>query len=103
MTKTAMNGSLPHIEGRIVPAGPWTDRARAHFIGIVRRSRSTRTRSIVVDPRARYGRPERQQGFAALHLRFDIRTSSLPEAVKDRLLRCGDQRITNAGVVIIKA
>jgi ribosome-associated protein len=39
----------------------------------------------------------------ALHLRYDIRASSLPHAVKDRLLRCGDQRITSRGVVIIKA
>lgn len=39
----------------------------------------------------------------ALHLRYDIRGSSLPEAIKERLLRCGDQRITTAGVVIIKA
>jgi ribosome-associated protein len=39
----------------------------------------------------------------ALHLRFDIRASSLPDAVKDRLLQCGDQRITSGGVVIIKA
>ena len=39
----------------------------------------------------------------ALHLRFDIRASSLPEAVKDRLLASGDQRITTAGVVVIKA
>ena len=39
----------------------------------------------------------------ALHLRFDIRSSSLPDAVKDRLLRCGDQRISSSGVVIIKA
>jgi ribosome-associated protein len=39
----------------------------------------------------------------ALHLRFDIRASSLPDAVKDRLLRCGDQRITSAGVIVIKA
>ena len=39
----------------------------------------------------------------ALHLRYDIRASSLPEAVKDRLLRCGDQRITSEGVLIIKA
>lgn len=39
----------------------------------------------------------------ALHLRYDIRASSLPEAVKDRLLHCGDQRITSAGVLIIKA
>ena len=40
---------------------------------------------------------------SAVHLRYDIRASSLPEAVKDRLLQCGDQRITRAGVVIIKA
>ena len=39
----------------------------------------------------------------AVHLRFDIRGSSLPEAVKDRLLRRGDQRITRTGVVVIKA
>ena len=30
----------------------------------------------------------------AVHLRFDIRASSLPEAVKARLLECRDQRIT---------
>jgi len=39
----------------------------------------------------------------ALHLRYDIRASSLPEAIKDRLLHCGDQRITTEGVLIIKA
>ena len=39
----------------------------------------------------------------ALHLRFDIRASSLPAAVKDRLLECGDQRINSGGVLIIKA
>jgi ribosome-associated protein len=39
----------------------------------------------------------------AVHLRFDIRASSLPEAVKDRLLRRTDHRITREGVVIIKA
>jgi ribosome-associated protein len=39
----------------------------------------------------------------ALHLRFDIRASSLPDAVKERLLRHNDQRITGEGVVIIKA
>jgi len=39
----------------------------------------------------------------ALHLRFDIRASSLPDAVKDRLLQCGDQRITSGGVLVIKA
>ena len=39
----------------------------------------------------------------ALHLRFDIRASSLPEAVKDRLLLSGDQRVSSAGVLVIKA
>ena len=39
----------------------------------------------------------------AVHLRFDIRASSLPEAVKDRLLRRGDQRISRTGVVVIKS
>jgi ribosome-associated protein len=39
----------------------------------------------------------------ALHLRFDIRASSLPDAVKDRLLQSGDQRITSSGILIIKA
>ncbi len=39
----------------------------------------------------------------AVHLRFDVRASSLPEAVKERLLRLGDQRITRTGVVVIKA
>jgi ribosome-associated protein len=39
----------------------------------------------------------------AIHLRFDVRASSLPEAVKHRLLRGNDQRITREGVVIIKS
>lgn len=39
----------------------------------------------------------------AVHLRFDIHASSLPEAVKQRLLAHGDQRISKDGVVIIKA
>jgi ribosome-associated protein len=39
----------------------------------------------------------------AVHLRFDIRASSLPEAVKERLLALKDQRISKDGVVIIKA
>ena len=39
----------------------------------------------------------------AVHLRFDIRASSLPEAIKQRLLRRHDNRITREGVVIIKA
>jgi ribosome-associated protein len=39
----------------------------------------------------------------AIHLRFDIRASSLPEDVKARLLALPDARITNEGVVVIKA
>ena len=39
----------------------------------------------------------------AVHLRFDVRASSLPEAVKARLLARGDSRITREGVVVIKA
>src|SRR6478672_5535339 len=38
----------------------------------------------------------------AIHLRFDVRASSLPDAVKERLLSFGDQRITRTGVVVIK-
>lgn len=40
---------------------------------------------------------------SAVHLRFDIRASSLPEHLKDKLLALNDQRITREGVVIIKA
>ena len=40
---------------------------------------------------------------SAIHLRFDVRASSLPEPVKARLLASGDQRIRPAGIVIIKA
>ena len=40
---------------------------------------------------------------SAVHLRFDIPASSLPDDVKVRLLALNDQRITDAGVAIIKA
>ena len=40
---------------------------------------------------------------SAVHLRFDIRASSLPAPVKARLLALPDQRITGHGVVVIKA
>ncbi|RJX32193.1 MAG: aminoacyl-tRNA hydrolase [Oxalobacter sp.] len=40
---------------------------------------------------------------SAIHLRFDIQASSLPEAIKQRLLSLHDHRITKEGVVIIKA
>ena len=39
----------------------------------------------------------------AVHLRFDIRASSLPEACKQRLLAMRDHRITRDGTVVIKA
>lgn len=39
----------------------------------------------------------------AVHLRFDIGRSSLPEEVKERLLRRGDHRVSRTGVVVIKA
>ncbi len=39
----------------------------------------------------------------AVHLRFDIGASSLPETVKARLLQTSDQRISSEGIVVIKA
>ena len=39
----------------------------------------------------------------AIHLRFDIMASSLPDRYKDRLLQLRDRRITAEGVVIIKS
>lgn len=40
---------------------------------------------------------------SAIHLRYDIPTSTLPDAIKERLLALSDQRITADGVVVIKA
>jgi ribosome-associated protein len=40
---------------------------------------------------------------SAVHLRFDVPASSLPDDVKQRLLALRDQRITAEGVVVIKA
>lgn len=39
----------------------------------------------------------------AVHLRFAIATSSLPEHIRERLLALSDQRITKDGVVVLKA
>ncbi|MCP4669383.1 MAG: aminoacyl-tRNA hydrolase [Deltaproteobacteria bacterium] len=39
----------------------------------------------------------------AIHLRFNIRASSLPDSYKERLMMLKDQRITKEGVVVIKA
>ena len=40
---------------------------------------------------------------SAIHLRFDIQASSLPEIYKERLLALHDQRISKDGIIIIKA
>ena len=40
---------------------------------------------------------------SAIHLRFNISASSLPDDVKERLLSAHDSRITKAGVLVIKA
>ena len=40
---------------------------------------------------------------SAIHLRFDIHASSLPEALKQRLLGMNDSRITQDGVLVLKA
>ena len=40
---------------------------------------------------------------SAVHLRFDVQASTLPEAVRERLLCLRDARITDEGVVVIKA
>lgn len=39
----------------------------------------------------------------AIHLRFDIRASSLPDFYKEQLLKLSDRRINQEGVVVIKA
>lgn len=39
----------------------------------------------------------------AVHLRFDIRASSLPDTYKDKLLMLNDQRISSDGIIVIKA
>lgn len=40
---------------------------------------------------------------SAVHLRFDIRNSSLPDELKARLLQFKDQRISNDGIIVIKS
>ena len=67
---------------------------------------------IIVDPREVELSAVRAQGpggqnvhkvSSAVHLRFDIRRSSLPERVKARLLALADQRLSKDGVIVIKA
>ncbi|GGO74559.1 alternative ribosome rescue aminoacyl-tRNA hydrolase ArfB [Bowmanella pacifica] len=40
---------------------------------------------------------------SAIHLRFDIRASSLPDFYKERLLALSDSRISNDGILVLKA
>lgn len=40
---------------------------------------------------------------SAIHLRFDVAASSLPEAVKARLLSRADRRLSDEGILVIKA
>lgn len=39
----------------------------------------------------------------AIHLRFDIQASSLPDVLKEKLLHYPDQRISSDGIIVIKA
>lgn len=70
------------------------------------------TPTIQIDPAEITWHAVRSQGSggqnvnkvaSAVHLRFDIRASSLPDEVKARLLRLSDRRITKEGVVVIKS
>ena len=40
---------------------------------------------------------------SAVHLRFDIRASSLPDDIKQRLIALNDRRVSSDGVIVIKA
>jgi superfamily II DNA/RNA helicase len=67
---------------------------------------------IMIDEREVQWQAVRSQGAggqnvnkvaSAVHLRFDIRASSLSDALKQRLLNLRDDRITNDGVIVIKS
>jgi ribosome-associated protein len=73
---------------------------------------STASLSVVVDEAEVEISAVRAQGAggqnvnkvsSAIHLRFDVAASSLPEAVKARLLESHDRRLSEEGIVVIKA
>jgi ribosome-associated protein len=68
--------------------------------------------TIAIDPREVEFSQIRAQGPGgqnvnkvsnAVHARFDVGASSLPDAIKERLLASNDGRITEDGVVVLKA
>ncbi|WP_319380730.1 alternative ribosome rescue aminoacyl-tRNA hydrolase ArfB [Thiomicrorhabdus sp.] len=49
------------------------------------------------------GRQNVNKVATAVHLRFDIKNASLPDDLKQRLLKASDKRITKDGIIVIKS
>ena len=94
---------------------PWSTRGSACCASArwaTTRHERIRGRAMILSPHELHFTAIRAQGpggqnvnkvSCAVHLRFDIRASSLPEAVKERLLQSPDQRVSRDGVIVIKA